>query len=188
MPPKAVVIWLNMAIFADAIYIFYFCCWVMNQKQVQMSRVFRVCFIALFCIASTSLKGSAQDYRSSVGIGLGPEMSLSFKHFVAKQGALEAQLGVNLPAKGGMASIVYQHHVFMHHGFAFYCGGGLNAGILYATHRSTATFAAGVTPVVGFEYTFLGAPVALAIDYRPNINFVGPMQWALAAFKVRFTW
>lgn len=146
--------------------------------------------VAVFLVMGVSERvyGQGQGYRTSVGVGLGPDMSVNFKHFLSDKSALELQGAYNIPRDGVMFSLVYQYHVPIGHGFSFYGGGGINIGGLYLNHKETAEFAIGIAPTVGFEYAFAGAPIALAIDYKPNINFTTSSQWNLAALKLRFTW
>ena len=130
----------------------------------------------------------AQDYNTAVSVNIGADMGFSFKHFVGEHGAFEAQFGYNIPCDGVMLSAVYQYHVPLAQGFNFYAGGGLNIGALHLGRpHENADFAIGIDPTIGFEYKFNTAPIALAVDYKPNINFTVHSQWSVAEFKVRYT-
>ncbi|WP_300730590.1 hypothetical protein [uncultured Rikenella sp.] len=129
----------------------------------------------------------AQDYRTAVSVNLGADMGFGLKHFLGARSAIEAQFGYNIPCKGVMLSAVYQYHVPLTKGLQLYAGGGLNIGVLHLGKHQSSDFAIGLDPTVGFEYKFAQAPIALAVDYKPNINFTPHSQWDLAAFKVRYT-
>lgn len=130
---------------------------------------------------------SAQEYNTAVSVNLGADMGFGFKHFLGERSAIEAQFGYNIPCNGVMLSAVYQYHVPLATGFSLYAGGGLNIGALHLGKHQSSDFAIGLDPTVGFEYKFADAPIALALDYKPNINFTPHSQWDLAAFKIRYT-
>lgn len=130
---------------------------------------------------------SAQEYNTAVSVNLGADMGFGFKHFLGERSAIEAQFGYNIPDKGVMLSAVYQYHVPLATGFSLYAGGGLNIGALHLGKHQSSDFAIGLDSTVGFEYKFADAPIALALDYKPNINFTPHSQWDLAAFKIRYT-
>lgn len=130
---------------------------------------------------------SAQEYNTAVSVNLGADMGFGFKHFLGERSAIEAQFGYNIPCNGVMLSAVYQYHVPLATGFSLYAGGGLNIGALHLGKHESSDFAIGLDPTVGFEYKFADAPIALALDYKPNINFTPHSQWDLAAFKIRYT-
>lgn len=145
--------------------------------------------LILVILLSVSLnRVQAQEYRSSIGIGLGADLSVNYRHFITERSALELQGSFNSKLNGLMFSMVYQYNVRMIGGLSFYFGGGFNVGALYLNHKSNADFAIGLAPTVGFEYSFANAPIALALDYKPNINFTTVKQLDLLALKVRFTW
>ncbi len=129
----------------------------------------------------------AQEYNTAISVNLGADMGFGFKHFLSEHSAIEAQLGYNISCDGVMLSAVYQYHVPLATGFSLYAGGGLNIGALHLGKHQNSDFAIGLDPTVGFEYKFAGAPIALAVDYKPNINFTPHSQWDLAAFKIRYT-
>ncbi len=148
-------------------------------------KLIAACFLVLPLVGWQS--ESAQDYKTAVSVNLGADMGFGVKHFIGKRGAIEAQAGYNIPCKGVMLSAVYQYHVPLVTGFKFYAGGGVNIGALHLGKHSSSEFAIGLDPTVGFEYKFAQAPIAVAVDYKPNINFTPHSQWDLAAFKIRYT-
>lgn len=149
------------------------------------TKIIAALILALALGGSQTLR--AQEYNNAVGVNLGADMGFGFKHFLSERSAIEAQFGYNIPCDGLMLSAVYQYHVPLARGFSLYAGGGLNIGVLHLGRHESSDFAIGLDPTVGFEYKFADAPIALAVDYKPNINFTLHSQWDLAAFKVRYT-
>ncbi len=146
-----------------------------------------IALAALLLPVASIQSAQAQEYNTAIGVNLGADMGFGFKHFLGERGAIEAQFGYNLGCDGVMLSAVYQYHVPLATGFSLYAGGGLNIGVLHLGKHQESDFAIGLDPTVGFEYKFAGAPIALAVDYKPNINFTPHSQWDLAAFKIRYT-
>ena len=146
-----------------------------------------IALAALLLPVASIQSAQAQEYNTAIGVNLGADMGFGFKHFLGERSAIEAQFGYNLSCDGVMLSAVYQYHVPLATGFSLYAGGGLNIGVLHLGKHQESDFAIGLDPTVGFEYKFAGAPIALAVDYKPNINFTPHSQWDLAAFKIRYT-
>ena len=146
-----------------------------------------IALAALLLPVASIQSAQAQEYNTAIGVNLGAEMVFGLKHFLGEGCAMEAQFGYTLGWDGVMLSAVYQYHVPLATGFSLYAGGGLNIGVLHLGKHQESDFAIGLDPTVGFEYKFAGAPIALAVDYKPNINFTPHSQWDLAAFKIRYT-
>ena len=146
-----------------------------------------IALAALLLPVASIQSAQAQEYNTAIGVNLGADMGFGFKHFLGERGAIEAQFGYNSGCDGVRVSAVYQYHVPLATGFSLYAGGGLNIGVLHLGKHKESDFAIGLDQTVGFEYKFAGAPIALAVDYKPNINFTPHSQWDLAAFKIRYT-
>lgn len=140
---------------------------------------------AVACLGFTAQQAKAQTYNRAIGIGLGPEMSIEYKQFFSPTSAIEGGFGYGLGQKSPMLWAVYEYHISLVDNLNLYVGGGINIG---ATNvNSDADFAIGIDPIVGFEYKFNGAPIALAADYKPEINFTTHPGWAVASLKIRYT-
>lgn len=117
-----------------------------------------------------------------MGLNLGLPLGINYKQFVTHNSAIEGTFGY--VRNGVMLTALYEYHINLVENFNLYVGGGLNVGVVGLHYGGQ--FALGIDPVVGFEYKFSGAPIALAIDYAPQINIFSPMNFSTAAFKVRF--
>lgn len=140
--------------------------------------------LTLTAAALAPLPAKAQDYNSAIGLNLGDIMGANYKYFMSPRSAIEFDFGYQFSSNGISLTAIYQYHIPLVDQFKLYVGAGLNIGASYL-HNGGA-FALGIDPNVGFEYTFPSAPVILALDYQPQINFFTPMKWGVAAFKIRF--
>lgn len=133
-------------------------------------------------VLSTSM---AQSYRSAIGLNIGSILGVNYKQFIGhSNSAMEINFGYQ--RHGVMLSGVYQFHFNLVDELYLYVGGGVNVGMVNLNHDN-GKFALGIDPTVGFEYKFREAPIALAVDYTPQINIFSPMNFSVAAFKIRFT-
>lgn len=142
--------------------------------------------LTVIIIATVGVSASkAQDYQKSVGITLGPAVGINASAFISTTSSIEAQFTYNVPYRAPMFTALYRYHVSLEDNFNCYGGGGLNIG---ATSVGTdiSKFAFGITPVVGMEYTFDDYPVAVAMDYAPNINIWGKCVWNQLSLKVKY--
>lgn len=143
-------------------------------------------FIAVIALLGVSTANiSAQPYKNALGIQVGSVLGINFKSFVAPRGALEADVSYYI-RNGVSATVVYQHHFELANNFYLYLGGGINLGADNLGKHDNAVFAFGVDPNLGFEYNFAGTPIALAVDYRPMINFTCSSHFDVASLRVRF--
>ncbi|MET4138187.1 hypothetical protein [Pedobacter sp. UYP1] len=138
-------------------------------------------FTILGCLALTvaTMNVKAQNYKTGLGLGLdfgdgttlvGPSLRTHFNRNTALQAevlfggnttVLQAFLQYNAPIKGAR-------------GLDWYIGGGPKVQIydrkrFFSNENYTAFY---LVPVVGLDYKFRGAPLALAFDWRPSI-YVG---------------
>lgn len=139
----------------------------------------------LFTALTTRI--SAQDYTTAVGVNMGAQMGVNFKQFLGPKGAIEATFGYQIPGRGVMVTAAYQHHISLVDNLKLYVGGGMNIGAVGVSSNHKSQFVIGIDPNVGFEYKFDRAPIALAVDYMPQINFFSGCRWSTASFKLRFT-
>lgn len=143
--------------------------------------------LSVILLTAITTRSSAQDYKTAVGVNMGAQMGVNFKQFLGPKGALEATFGYQIPGRGVMLTAAYQHHISLVDNLKLYVGGGMNIGIVGLARSYNSKFALGIDPNVGFEYKFDRAPVALAVDYMPQVNFFSACRWSTASFKIRFT-
>ncbi len=130
-----------------------------------MRKLLIVCL--LLCAAVPASK--AQEYNWGVGIRGGVETSgFAAKYNFDPKNALEATLSIQ---SGVLITVLYEHHIpVIAQGFNFYFGAGGHIGSWNRHSGGVKKFAIGAEAVAGLEYKVPGAPVAMAIDYRPMLN------------------
>ncbi len=139
-------------------------------------------FIFLAVIVRTvflSENTNAQDYKTAIGLRLGPSSGLSVKHFLNEKAALEGILarrwrGFNLT---GLYEINME--IASVTGLNWYYGGGAHVGFWqgYPGHpwfndnRSYTVL--GIDGIIGLEYNFAEVPINLSLDWKPDLNLFG---------------
>ena len=135
-----------------------------------------LCCLSLFALVSTDVK--AQNYGTGLGLGIdfgdratlvGPSIRHHFSSNAAIQGevlfggnstVIQGFLQYNAPVKGAA-------------GLDWYLGGGPKFQIYdkgrFDNDNFTAVY---LVPMIGLDYKIQGAPLAVALDWRPNI-YVG---------------
>lgn len=135
-------------------------------------------FTILAFVFMFALVGSAQDYKSAIGLRLGSPISASYKTFVSDQGAFEGTVGFRGFAGYSWINIgaYYQHHNAIESvdGLRWYYGGGAN--IYFWSWKgldlgSSTTF--GISGVLGLDYTFSDIPLNLSADWIPTFFLNG---------------
>ena len=147
---------------------------------------FLLILAAAACLGFTAQQAKAQSYNKAIGLGIGSSLSLNYKQFISPTSAIEGGFSYSFVSNSPMVWAVYEYHVSIVDNFNFYFGGGLNLGAYNVKHNTR--FALGIDPIVGIEYKFNRAPIALAFDYKPEFNVTGtPMGWDPVSLKIRYT-
>lgn len=155
----------------------------------------RYLFIFLLFFGYSTIQ--AQDYNTAVGLRIGPSYGITVKHFIKSNAAIE---GILQTRRGGFNLIgLYEFHgtAFQTRGLKYYIGGGAHIGNWngrngypwYRNRDEDSDFIAlGVDGIIGLEYTFVDAPINLALDWKPAINLIEHSGfWGdELAFTIRF--
>ncbi|WP_272149924.1 hypothetical protein [Tenacibaculum aiptasiae] len=120
-------------------------------------------FLAAFTMQAQDISENAIGVRFGDNNGFGGE--ISYQRKLSDSNRLEIDLGIR---KGDAfkATGLYQWVWALEQNFQWFAGAG---GGIASANSSTAIFAAGV---VGIEYNF-DIPLAISLDYRPEIGFSG---------------
>lgn len=154
-----------------------------------MKRVIKRGFlVALLSLFSSGLFG--QEYVRAVGVRLGTSVGASYKEFVKPTQAIEGILDLDLFREGTMALNLTGLYKFQYRltndGLSWFIGPGASAALLLG---DVTAFFMSLDGILGVEYKFQNAPIALSLDWNPklilirNAGFV-PDNFALS---VRFT-
>ena len=137
----------------------------------------------------------SQDYNSAIGLRLGFPNSVSYKHFISEQGAIEAFAGFRSYAGYGWFNVAaaYEHHwaISSVDGLSWYAGGGASAffynydaGFLGGSNTSI-----GILGALGLDYKFEDLPLNLSLDWMPILflnGFDDGVNGGYGALSVRY--
>ena len=161
----------------------------------------------LFAAVMMAVSVSAQ--KNEIGAVVGGMDGLSYKHWFNDALALQADLAAGLTQAAGNTSgfswnagvwdftvnPMVLYHWQLPANFKIYTGGGLNFGMMSYLNGGGALMGKfGINAAVGTAYHFSGAPVVLALDFRPgyglgfrdsNFPTLNYFDWKLA-FAVRY--
>lgn len=125
------------------------------------------------------------NYHNAIGLRLGGTSGITYKHLLSRGNAFEGILGL-WPYKAGITALYEKHFETGAPGLRCYVGGGghLNIGetdrryyvsydaegrpVRY-TYRDNG-YAMGIDGIMGVEYKFKFAPLALSADVKPFVE------------------
>ena len=122
-------------------------------------------FAVLIILLTLVLNLKAQPYEHSVGIRAGYSSGISYKGFFRHQmAAIEGDLLYN--QHGFNITALYEHHLepTQNKRLLAYLGGGIFGG------NWEGEVSAGLSPIVGIEYTLRDLPLNFSIDWKPMMN------------------
>lgn len=135
-------------------------------------------FVITFLLLAMGFTAKAQDYKTGLGLRIGPSYGITVKHFIKSNAALEGLLNTR---RGGFSLTgLYEFHgvAFQTEGLKYYIGGGAHIGFWDASRNYSwyngdrdgtyTTF--GIDGIIGLEYTFAEVPISLSLDWKPAIN------------------
>lgn len=139
----------------------------------------------IITVFSFSLK--AQEYKTAVGIRLGPTSpaiapGFTIKHFLDEKHAVEGMIGVS---NGIGLAALYEWHfpiTSVEHLQWFAGAGG------YAAFRNNTTFI-GAAGIIGADYKFPDIPLNISLDWKPELNILTSVGFEASGvgFSARFT-
>ena len=133
--------------------------------------IFTFVLLVACCFAA-----QAQDYKTAVGLRFGYPTSITLKHFISEQGALEGIIGFRGYSGYSWVNIggLYEHHNAFPdvEGLRWYYGGGAslffwNFDNGFANDGASNT-SIGIMGALGLDYKFANAPVNLSLDWLPT--------------------
>jgi hypothetical protein len=153
---------------------------------------------SLFLISGLAFAStvSAQDYKTALGVRLSSSApmvnnSISLKHFLNERTAVEALFSFGDPlALGAMVEI---HKPFAASGIQWFYGGGGYVGFVKTYNpdkdKNETDVNFGAMGIVGLDYKFANLPLNLSLDWKPELNLIGDINFEPSAvgFTARFT-
>jgi len=139
---------------------------------------------------------SAQDYKTALGVRLSSSSamvnnSISLKHFLNEKTAVEALFSFGDPL--ALGALVEIHKPFSASGIQWFYGGGGYIGFVKTYNTTKAKDETdvnfGAQGVIGLDYKFANLPLNLTLDWKPELNIIGDINFEPAAigFTARFT-
>jgi hypothetical protein len=145
--------------------------------------------ILLFLIIITcfSISTKAQEYKTAVGIRLGPNSAaiapgFTVKHFLNEKHAVEGIIGFK-DGVGICGLYEWYHPVNSVEHMQWFIGAGG-----YAAYRTKTAYIGGAG-IVGLDYKFPEIPLNISIDWKPELNIVETVGFEASGvgFSARFT-
>lgn len=165
-----------------------------------------IAFVCLITGVLSTFNSSAQEYATGIGIRLGGwNRGITAKHFFSGNSALEGI--VALGGKSFMITGLYERYnpFPTAEGLSWYFGGGAHFGFyqegydyFYYKYKGNRYMTVledgdrkngfGADFMLGIEYKFPKLPIALSLDTKPFVDFIGDFYgyWDIA-LTFRFT-
>jgi len=151
-----------------------------------------LCIVSLFFTSRSFAQAEGSSYQTAVGVKFWPG-ALSVKHFVSDDNALEGLL--NFWDNGFRLTGLYEIHGDINGapGLRWYVGPGAHLGwyngaVYHDHYYNSGALSIGVDGVLGLEYKFNGAPIAISADINPYIEFNHPYFDVFGGIGVKYTW
>jgi hypothetical protein len=123
---------------------------------------------------------NAQDYNTGIGFRGGFSNGITIKHFISPTVALEGIISSRW--RGVELTGLYELHIkaFQTERLKWYVGFGGHVGFYdgkytsnnWGTSGNTYTVV-GLDGILGLEYSFVGVPINISVDWKPAFNFAG---------------
>ncbi len=141
-------------------------------KRHCMKKLFILALTVLFAVTFLQAQNRGathSSYTTALGVKVWDGASISLKHFVNTNHALEG-IGY-FWSQGFRITGLYEIHgpVSGAAGLKWYIGPGVHIGF-YNTKSGDGSFA-GIDGVLGLDYKFNGAPVNMSLDWQPSFEF-----------------
>lgn len=156
-----------------------------------MKKLFLLCLTAgLILFANSDVK--AQSYENAIGVRLGAYNGLNYKTFLKSNKALDLNLSFrnNNDLKRFIFTGLYEVHNPIQDapGLQWYYGAGGSIGSYKRSNFDGDLFLS-ADGVLGLDYKIQGAPLNLAIDWRPRIELTPNTNFRTGdvGLAIRFT-
>lgn len=133
--------------------------------------------IAALTISAASF---AQDYNRAIGLRFGGGASVNYREFISNSNSYQIDLGLDNLFSSEHLNLLVSGTYLWHWGtevagLGFYAGPGASIG-LHIGKESNA-LALSIDGLVGIEYKIAKVPLAISLDYRPQIGLVPEFQF-----------
>lgn len=153
--------------------------------------------ILLLCLTAgllffTQTDAQAQSYDNALGVRVGSYNGINFKTFLQSNKALDFNLSIR--SNGDVKSFLFTGLYEVHNpingapGLQWYYGGGASIGS-YKVRNFDGDVFLSADGVIGLDYKIDGAPLNLAIDWRPRLELTPNTDFRTndVGLAIRFT-
>lgn len=158
-----------------------------------MRKTLFILSIVTFMFATRSFaQAEGSSYQTAIGVKFWPG-ALTVKHFISDDRALEGLL--SFWDNGFRLTGLYEIHGDINgvDGLKWYVGPGAHLGwyngsYYHGYYYNSGALSIGVDGILGLEYKFQGAPIAISADIQPYIEFNHPFFDVFGGLGVKYTW
>jgi hypothetical protein len=152
----------------------------------------RKIILTVILVSVLTMMANAQDYKTGIGLRVGPASGFTVKHFIHDKSALEGLLTTKW--HGWDFTGLYEVHnlAFDTENLRWFYGGGAHLGFYNGNNvewgtPGTTSGVFGIDGILGIEYTFDEAPINLGLDLKPALNLIGYTGfWAEFGVSARY--
>lgn len=153
-----------------------------------MKRFVLTMFFTVIAVAISE----GQDYKTGLGLRLGPDIGFTVKHSLNGRSAIEGLLTTRW--HGFDITGLYEIHnrAFDTDNLKWFYGFGAHLGFYDGDYvdwgRPGSTYnVLGIDGILGLEYTFQDVPINLGLDFKPALNLIDYTGlWAEFGFSIRY--
>lgn len=128
-------------------------------------------FLVILAALIISVSAFSQSYKNAIGVKLGYDMALTYKTNLSEANFLDFSVDFSFFHKGYFgvtAGGFYNWNFVVADGLSLYVGPGVYLGV--GLSDNSAAFYASINAMLGIEYKFANAPIAISLDYTPGLR------------------
>ena len=165
------------------------------MKKISLSILLAFFLISMSNAQELVSTSSARDYNTGIGVRGGFWNGLTIKHFVSSKSAFEGIFDSRW--RGGQITGLYEIHntAFNTERLKWFIGFGGHIGFWNGDYNKhywgdpgTSYTVVGIDGILGLEYSFIGIPFNISLDWKPAMNLIGYSGFWVdgGAFSVRY--
>jgi hypothetical protein len=158
-----------------------------------MKKILLLCLTAGIILLAQTESQAQQTYKNALGGRLGTANGITYKTFISGDRALDFIL--NFRSNGSESTFrftgLYEIHNNINNapGLRWYYGPGATVGSRKFKSSDESDLLVSIDGVLGLDYKFDGAPINLALDWKPAIEVTPNTEFDAEGFglSIRFT-
>lgn len=131
----------------------------------------------ILAVLTISVSAFSQSYKNAIGVKLGYDMAITYKTNLSEANFLDFSVDFSGVFSGGSyfgitAGGFYNWNFVVADGLSVYVGPGVYLGLY------SSSFYASINAMLGIEYKFANAPIAISLDYTPGLRITPNIGYA----------